>query len=207
MRHKWFVFVECCKLGIPWLGIIHDWSKFLPREFSPYARYFYGNYPKRADIKGDMRNIISDRYTAEGVKVAFDVAWLHHQKGNRHHWQYWLLQYDNENTYTVQSPGDGYGLMLCQNQQRLLWFTAADYKDDVLDSEAWRRLNPIIELLNKKPVAMPMPDRYCREMLADWRGAGRAYGNPDTREWYLAHKDDIILHPDTRERVERELGV
>ena len=46
LKHKWFVFIECRKLGIPWLGVIHDLSKFLPSEFIPYARYFYGPYPK-----------------------------------------------------------------------------------------------------------------------------------------------------------------
>jgi hypothetical protein len=45
LRHKWFVFVECCKLGIPHLGIIHDLSKFLPSEWRGYACYFYGNFP------------------------------------------------------------------------------------------------------------------------------------------------------------------
>lgn len=106
LRHKWFVFVECCKLGIPWLGIVHDSSKFSPSEFVPYARYFYGNYPNRDDIHGDMRNILSDRYTAEGVKAAFDVAWLHHQRRNRHHWQYWLLQYDNGEAWAMQEDGN-----------------------------------------------------------------------------------------------------
>ena len=153
LRHKYFVFIECCRLGIPWLGVIHDWSKFLPSEFIPYARYFYGNYPARADIHGDMRNILPDRYTAEGVHAAFDVAWLHHQKRNRHHWQYWLLQYDQ----------------------------------------------------GEKPVALPMPDHYRLEMLADWSGAGRAYGNPDTARWYNENRECIILHPETRKWVELEL--
>lgn len=68
LRHKWFVFVECCRLGIPWLGVIHDWSKFLPSEFVGYARCFYGDAP--------------------GSSAG--MAWLHHQKRNKHHWEYWL---------------------------------------------------------------------------------------------------------------------
>ena len=163
LKHKRFVFVECCRLGIPWLGVVHDWSKFLPSEFIPYARYFYGNYPARADIHGDMRNILPDRYTAEGVKAAFNVAWLHHQKRNRHHWQYWLLVNDSD-----------------EPKQR----------------------------------ALPMPDRYRREMLADWIGAGRAYGkqeqnnnNLDTQQWYLDNRDKLILHPETRQWIETQLHV
>lgn len=76
LRHKWFTFIECCKLGIPWLGIIHDWSKFLPSELIPYTNHFYGRW--------------------DGASTsAFDTAWLHHQKRNRHHWQYWMLTNDD----------------------------------------------------------------------------------------------------------------
>jgi hypothetical protein len=59
-----------------------------------------------------------------------------------------------------------------------------------------------------------MPDRYRREMLADWRGAGRAYGrqpeknnDPDAAAWYLENRAKIILHPDTRAWLEDELVV
>ena len=37
--------------------------------------------------------------------------------------------------------------------------------------------------------SLPMPDRYRREMLADWRGAGMALGYGDnTVEWYKGNK-------------------
>jgi hypothetical protein len=49
---------------------------------------------------------------------------------------------------------------------------------------------------------LPIPDRYRREMLADWRGAGRALGKPDTRGWYEVNQHNIWLHPETREWVE-----
>ena len=76
LLHKWFVFIECCKLGIPWLGVVHDWSKFLPSEFIPYANRFCGQ---------------QDSTSAS----TFDTAWLHHQKRNKHHWQYWMLTNDD----------------------------------------------------------------------------------------------------------------
>lgn len=136
LRHKWFVFLEACKLGVPCLGLIHDLSKFTPREFFAYARYFYGP---------------QDDFTKFFSKRAFSVAWNHHQKRNKHHWQYWLLTNDSDEPQTV---------------------------------------------------ALPMPYRYVLEMVADWRGAGRAYGNPDTIRWYESHRDNQIMHPDTRHRVE-----
>jgi len=44
IRHKWYVGIECFKMGVYWRGITHDLSKFLPSEFIPYAKYFYGDY-------------------------------------------------------------------------------------------------------------------------------------------------------------------
>jgi len=55
--------------------------------------------------------------------------------------------------------------------------------------------------------ALPMPERYVREMVADWRGAGRALGTPDTVGWYAANTRKIILHPETRRRVEQLLEI
>lgn len=31
LRHKYFVFVECCRLGVPWRGLVHDLSKLSPK--------------------------------------------------------------------------------------------------------------------------------------------------------------------------------
>jgi hypothetical protein len=50
-----------------------------------------------------------------------------------------------------------------------------------------------------------MAETDVREMVADWMGAGRALGKPDTRGWYEANKDKQQLHPETRALVERLL--
>lgn len=56
---------------------------------------------------------------------------------------------------------------------------------------------------------LAMPHRYRLEMLADWKGAGRAiHGeNADARAWYLANRDKMRLHPETRAWVEKQFGV
>jgi hypothetical protein len=46
---------------------------------------------------------------------------------------------------------------------------------------------------------LPMPDRYRREMLADWTGAGRAItGRYDVENWYERNRHKIRLHSETR---------
>jgi hypothetical protein len=52
-----------------------------------------------------------------------------------------------------------------------------------------------------------MPERYRREMLADWVGAGAAQGTPDTRAWYLARGHRHPLGRQTRAWLERRLRV
>ncbi len=73
IRHKWFVLVECWKVGLYWQGIVHDWSKFLPSEWFPYTDFLYGDIGSRK------------------IAYAFDVAVLKHYKRSNHHWQSWIF--------------------------------------------------------------------------------------------------------------------
>lgn len=144
-RHKWFVFVECCKLGEWWLGIIHDWSKFHPAEFFPYADHFYG---KRTGAQRDKTGYYKPTDTGD---PAFDIAWLYHQHANKHHWQWW-----------------------CSPEKKGL-------------------------------TCYEIPLRYRREMLADWRGAGKAQGTPNTVAWYVKNGNKMYLGPETRRWIEEQL--
>lgn len=50
--------------------------------------------------------------------------------------------------------------------------------------------------------ALPMPEKYVREMVADWMGAARAYdgawpGSLDTWAWWQNNRDHLVLHDDT----------
>ena len=98
IRHKWFVFIESYKLGIPWLGIIHDWSKFLPSEFLPYANFFYGSDAKQ------VRDETGYYKPTDTGNSEFDFAWLLHQKRNKHHWQWWILPEDDGCIKVLEIP-------------------------------------------------------------------------------------------------------
>ena len=104
----------------------HDLSKWGEFEFAAYANWFFGE-------------------KSPENKLAYDYAWLHHQNHNPHHWQYWIIKYDDEG-------GE----------------------------------------------ALPMPESYIREMVADWLGAGRAYtGRWDMVLWLNANGPKMILHEET----------
>lgn len=128
IKHKWFVFIECCKMGIPIRGILHDLSKLRLSEFIPYMNFFY-------------RQKAKTEYQGEHIQDNFSKAWLLHLKRNPHHYQYWLLNNDD-------------GTIRC----------------------------------------LEMPEKYIKEMVADWIGAGRAiHGvNSDMIKWFEENKDKIM---------------
>jgi hypothetical protein len=56
---------------------------------------------------------------------------------------------------------------------------------------------------------LPMRDEYIIEMTCDWIGAGRAQGKGSPKEvieWYVKNKDKMVLHPNTRMKVECLIG-
>jgi len=107
IKHKWYVMIECFKKGQYWRGIMHDMSKFLPSEFIPYARYFYGDYQSIQDYHGDIRNrFLSSGCYKEKIEYDFNIAWLKHIHRNPHHWQYWLLQLDDGGLEILEMTGN-----------------------------------------------------------------------------------------------------
>lgn len=92
INHKKNVGIECLKLGLFWHAITHDLSKFRPSEFIPYANFFYAkdrysNYKKQDE---DDPN--------------FTRAWCHHQKRNKHHWNYWVSITEEYGPVPVEMP-------------------------------------------------------------------------------------------------------
>lgn len=148
LRHKWFVLLAGLKIGVPILILIfHDWDKFLPDEWFPYARFFY-NSDGTSVIRRDKTGYYKPTDTGN---QAFENAWVLHARRNKHHWQYWAMP-----------------------------------KEDGIK-------------------CYPMPEVYILEMIADWKGAGRAQGTPDTLDWYIDNYYKIKLHEATRLVVERQL--
>lgn len=74
-----------------WRIIKHDWSKFRPSEFIPYAEFFYGSNSIKDPTKGGPSSI----QTSERIHHAFDVAWKKHQNRNDHHYEFWVAFGDN----------------------------------------------------------------------------------------------------------------
>ncbi|WP_456278829.1 DUF5662 family protein [Bacillus sp. AK128] len=78
-EHKLNVLIECWKEGLYIQGIIHDFSKFSPKEFCPYAKKFF--LGRELSVEEEMK---------------WKYAWLHHQHKNKHHWEYWVVDPKNK---------------------------------------------------------------------------------------------------------------
>lgn len=93
VRHKWFVFWACMDLKVPLLiALFHDWDKFLPDEFLPYAHFFYNPDGTKKQVR-DKSGYYKPENTGDS---AFDMAWLSHARRNKHHWQWWVLTTSTE---------------------------------------------------------------------------------------------------------------
>ena len=75
MHHKWLVFKLSCKLGIPFRGFMHDWSKFSFDEFWESVKYYDGKM-------SPITKCIQEK--------GFSMAALSHKGKNKHHVQYWI---------------------------------------------------------------------------------------------------------------------
>ncbi len=100
LKHKWYVFLECCKRGIPLRGLLHDLSKFTPREFFPYALYFFDENGKKFENIHDKTGAYNPLVGAE----SFKQAWFWHQHRNKHHWQYWVCPGENRSAEAIKIP-------------------------------------------------------------------------------------------------------
>lgn len=118
----------------------HDLSKLEDDEFIPYCNHFY-------PVEGEFDN----------DETAFDLAWLHHQHVNPHHWQYWLLVRDSGDIVPMDIPLDYICEMLCDwhsfsykdpTSTALAWYN--ENKDDMNFSENTRKIvDDLINIMDK----------------------------------------------------------
>ena len=103
----------------------HDDSKWNEEEYEAYDNYFYGNKTKE-------------------VEEAFDLAWLHHQHNNPHHWQHWLLMKEDGGTKALEMPKEYIIEMLCD------WWAFSWKKDNLKEIFDWYANNKKKMVLHKE---------------------------------------------------------
>ena len=138
-KHRWKVFGLCCKVGIPWRGLVHDLSKYEPVEFFETARYFeegkYSPVKKCKEIKG------------------YSLGWIHHKNHNKHHYEYW---YDyNAKTPAPIMPCKYFLELICDSLAAGMTYQGKNWTKEY-QLEYWKRakekaiLHPKMEALIEK---------------------------------------------------------
>ena len=132
VKHKHYVFIHCCRAGIPWRGLWHDMSKFNPVEFFTSAKFYTG--------KGSPIRL-------ERKERGFSNVWMHHSKRNKHHYEYWT-DYDvaNENIVPVKMPVVYVAEMFCDMIAANKAYKRKDHKDS--DGIEYFRKNRLAERMH-----------------------------------------------------------
>ena len=74
-KHRFKVFLLCCRVGIPLQGLLHDLSKYSPEEFWESVKYYEGTHSPIHNCKKEN---------------GYSKAWIHHKGRNKHHYEYWF---------------------------------------------------------------------------------------------------------------------
>lgn len=114
IAHKYYVCVECFKVGLYWQGITHDLSKFSVVEFSESVRYFTGHGSPIDEAKKDK---------------GYSDAWMHHKGRNKHHWQYWVDGRDGK-IVPLEMPDKYIKEMICDVKGASRAYLKDKYTDD-----------------------------------------------------------------------------
>lgn len=103
----------------------HDMSKWTDAEYDAYDKYFYGEKTQK-------------------VKDDFDLAWLHHQHANPHHWQHWVLVQDDDGDKALEMPRETAVEMLCD------WMSFSFKIDKLEEVLGWYDAHRKTMILNKE---------------------------------------------------------
>lgn len=122
-KHKYYVAKYCFKFGLYWQGLVHDLSKFSPKEFWTSVKYYQGN---RSPID------------AEKEDKGYSYAWLHHWHNNKHHWIHWidfdmkqnLTPYQMPYKYVIEAICDWIGAGKAYTKDKFTWSEPYEYYRD-----------------------------------------------------------------------------
>jgi hypothetical protein len=137
-KHRWYVFIECCKSGIPIRGFFHDIDKYLPKQFIPYAKFHFnkdGSRINRRDATGYY----------DGLNCGdneFEMSLFLHFRKSKHHDVSWVIPH--RGTYKIFPMDDKSILeMVCD-------WKGAGKANGTPDVIGWYKVNGNNQLLHEE---------------------------------------------------------
>ena len=91
------IFTDVLVYKVNELVLKHDKSKLSVEEFIPYRNKFFPTNNQKEEMDNN------EEYSKE-IRDNFKIAWDHHKKINKHHWQEWTKLDDDElkNCYFIE---------------------------------------------------------------------------------------------------------
>ncbi len=163
--HKKYVRKLCFKMGLYRQGICHDLSKYSPTELS-IAKYYSGTKSPHQNCRDEL---------------GYSPSWIHHYHNNKHHYQYWQDQDEQDNNIPLKIPYNYVIEMFCDRvaackaynkekytlEDALKYYEAKTKGHNVLHKET----EFLLEILLNKLANAGTEDRFCR--------------------WYKKYKNDL----------------
>lgn len=166
-RHRHAVIRHCFKAGIPLQGLLHDLSKYSPREFVYGVKYY----------RGDRSPNVGER-----EDYGYSNAWMHHKGRNRHHFEYWNdYNLELEKAAPVKMPLKYVVEMFCDRVAASKIYLGDKYNDgapfDYFDGGRQKRT------IHKET------SDFLEKLLVMLRDKGEEKTFCYLRHYYLTHKD------------------
>ena len=195
-HHKLLVMQYCFRVGLIKQGLLHDLSKYSPREFWVGAKYYSGTRSPNA---------------AEREVLGYSTAWLHHKGRNRHHLEYWI-DYGGKNMMLCGHPmPTRYMVELCLDRiaacrvyhgKNYTDHDPLDYLNQSLDarmmhSETKKQVVEILTMLAEKGEKETL--RHIRRVVL--KNPVKLYTNLPPKYVDPAEKDQVFLNGEALKNV------
>lgn len=155
----------------------HDESKFSDIEYPAYDNYFYGG---------------NKSYE---VKQNFEYAWLHHIHNNPHHWQYWVLFWDDPTGKApykalempkhdvIEMIADWWSFSWKSGNLREIFKWYDDHKKTIILNENTREL--VEDILGKIKAVLDMQDKIAGRDVEERSGDVIKHEDEDDQKYGL----------------------
>lgn len=165
----------------------HDESKNWREEYNAYDNYFYG---------GNKTPLVQEE---------FDRAWLHHQKNNPHHWQYWVLINDDDGKnkalqmpvcYVLEMIADWWSFSWKNNDLMEIFKWYKDHEKKMVLHDETRKL--VEKILNQMHKILTLREKHSDEdeskdiiEHSDKDDEDKEYGVPEQKKFPLPDADHV----------------
>ena len=166
-KHRFLVFMHCCRCGLFWRGLWHDFSKYRLSEFCESVKYYTDGKKSPLDTSIEING--------------YSLAWVRHTNRNKHHFEYW---YDISFKEPIEMPYKYLIENICDRIAANKCYLGKDYTQDAA-------LNYYINHIDKSIVGK-RTNEFVLKVLTDLKDYGEKYVL--NKKYLKAKYNEIVLN-------------